>query len=154
MLRTLRPALVLTVLALAALACEGGSVLNTSLRCSGLQCEGSMERLTGSYTFDVTSSAIGVGDAIPVTVELTSGAGRVEVSLTAPDGTTASGVASPGAPATVTGVATGMSITVDNGELDEDGFSVSSQAYGFQIVLTALDESAEDVVYRLTYSLP
>jgi len=47
-----------------------------------------------------------------------------------------------------------MSITVDNGELDEDGFSVSSQAYGFQIVLTALDESAEDVVYRLTYSLP
>ena len=155
MLRTLRPALVLTVVALAALACEGGSVLNTSMRCSGDQCEGSVQRLTGSFTFDVTSDAIGVGDAVPVTVEVTSDTGRVEVSMTAPDGTKASGVAAPGAPVTVAGVATGMLITVDEGVgFEEEDTGQSSQVGGFQIVLTALDESAENVTYRLTYSAP
>ncbi len=63
-------------------------------------------------------------------------------------------MAGPGAPVTVTGVATGMLIMVDSTSLDEEGLPESNEIGGFQIVLTALDESAEDVTYRLSYSLP
>jgi len=155
MSRWLRPAVVVAVLALAALACEGGSVLNQSLSCGPGQCEGSVDRLTGSYTIEIIDPRIFPSDAVQVTIELTSSTGRVEATLTGPDGTTASGVASPGAPAVVSGLATGEWISVDSASgFDEDEAGFSGQEGGFKFVLTALDESAEDITYRVSYSLP
>jgi hypothetical protein len=104
---------------------------------------------------EITDPGIFPSDAVPLTIEVSSGSGRVEVSVTAPDGTTATGVASPGAPAVVSGLATGEWITVDSGSsFDEDETAFSDQEGGFKFVLTALDDAAEDVTYRLTYSLP
>ena len=133
--------LVLIVLLVAILACEGssGSAVGGSQSCNRSgntgTCAGTFSTLSGTYTKKIEAQYARTNDEVPVEISVTVEQGTVRVSVTAPDGTVASADATPGSPASLSGTSTG----------NNDEFPVTFEAVG---------GDATGVSYSISYEVP
>jgi hypothetical protein len=118
---------------------KSGSVSGKRLSCSGNSlkggtCKGRFKKLTGTSTADIEVSRSAIHS---VNAEVTASVeeGPIRVYLVAPDGSETSVEASPGSPATVSGLA--------RGHIDE-----------FWIYFEALDGTASDISFEVSYTYP
>ena len=131
------------ILLLAALlaSCAGGtsgSVIGSRESCrssagSGT-CEGTFNKLKGTYGKDIEDEYIYSGDAIDVEVRASVVTGPVRISVESPEGDVAFVEISFGNSGTLIGVA--------SGEFD-----------GFEVVFEALEGEAADITYQISYQV-
>lgn len=141
-----KPIIILLALILAALACSGGTSGSTSGSRQSCQssgdagtCEGGYAKLSGTTTQKIELDFYKKGDPVLVEGTFSVGSGGLKVSIEAPDGTLTTAEAQPGAPAMLSGVGTVQS------SFDELSLSLT---------LEALDETAEDIVYSISFRQP
>jgi hypothetical protein len=135
------PALCLTVIFIAVLACEGGtsgSVTNSNQTCQSTGnrggCEGKFGKLRGTYSLEIEDDEISSVDLINVEARVSVESGTVKVSVQGSDGEVSSVQASPDRAATLIGVVEG-----DFG--------------AFEVTFEALDEEAITVRYNISYQI-
>jgi hypothetical protein len=141
MFRSFKIKLPLFVLLLSIIACgsgTSGSVIGSSQSCQwGTNvgaCEGSFDKLSGTYSVDIENDDISTGDPIDVQVDITVGSGIVNVSVESPEGWKESVQAKPRFPGTLNGQAEG-----DFGT--------------FEVTFEAVDGDAEDISWSITYQV-
>lgn len=134
--------LVFSLLLLAASACSdgtGGSVSGTRQSCQSIggsiTCEGGINRLSGTFTHEVETSFYNDGDTVRVDAEFTVESGQMKVSIQAPDGSLTEAEASPGTPATLSGMASVESTWEEN---------------VIPITLQALDGNVEGISFEIS----
>jgi hypothetical protein len=98
-------------------------------------CTGSYSKISGTYTKTVKVDRIHVNDAVPVDITVAVESGTLRASAKAPDSTLAAADATPGNPATVSGMATG----------GLNQFTVTFEAVGGE---------AAGVTYTIAYQMP
>lgn len=136
----------LTFVLLIASACTGGtggSVSGTRQSCQSsagsINCEGTINRLSGRFTHEVETTFYNDGDAAFVEARFDIEAGQMQVSITAPDGSQTTAEALPGTPAHLSGLATVTS---------------AWEANGIPITLEALDGNVEGISFDINISQP
>ncbi len=135
--------LVLVVLLVAVLACESssssGSAVGGSQSCNRSgntgTCAGTFSTLSGTYTKKFEAQYARTNDEVPVEISVTVEQGTVRVSVKAPDGTVATADATPGSPASLSGISTG----------NNDEFPVTFEAVGGDVT---------GVSYSINYEVP
>ena len=132
----------LTFTLLIATACTGGtggSVSGTRQSCQSsagaINCQGTINRLSGRFAHEVETTFYNEGDAVLVDAEFEIESGQMQISITGPDGSQTIAEALPGAPATLSGSATVTSawdataipITLEaiNGNVEGISFDIS-----------------------------
>ena len=115
-----------------------GSVMGSRQSCSagmgGGSCEGSYNKLSGTYSADIGMARAGFF-SVEAQVSVNVDSGPLRVYLVAPDGTEASATVRPGSPGTVSGEA----------EVFHDKF---------RVYFEALEGEARGVKYAVTYEYP
>ena len=132
------PILLLTVLLTSCSGGTSGSVRGSNESCrisagSGT-CEGTFNKLKGTYGKDIEDESKYSGDAIDVEVQASVVTGPVRISVESPEGEVAFVEISSGNSGTLIGVA--------SGEFD-----------GFEVVFEALEGEATDITYQITYQV-
>lgn len=132
------PILLLTALLASCAGGTSGSVLGSRESCrisagSGT-CEGTFNKLKGTYGKDIEDESIYSGDAIDVEVQASVESGPVRISVESPEGEVAFVEISPGNSGTLIGVASG-------------------EFEGFEVVFEALEGEAADITYQINYQV-
>lgn len=130
------PILLITVLLASCAGGTSGSVLGSRESCrnnagSGT-CEGTFNKLKGTYGKDIEDESIYSRDAIDVEVRASVVTGPVRISVESPDGEITFIEISSGNSGSLIGVA--------SGKFD-----------GFEVVFEALEGEAADITYQITY---
>lgn len=132
------PILLLTALLASCAGGTSGSVLGSRESCrisagSGT-CEGTFNKLKGTYGKDIEDESIYSGDAIDVEVQASVESGPVRISVESPEGEVAFVEISPRNSGTLIGVASG-------------------EFEGFEVVFEALEGEAADITYQINYQV-
>lgn len=132
------PILLLTALLASCAGGTSGSVIGSRETCrisagSGT-CEGTFNKLKGTYGKDVDDESVFSGDAIDVEVRASVENGSIRISVESPDGEITFIEILSGNSGTLIGVA--------SGEFD-----------GFEVVFEALEGEATDITYQITYQV-
>lgn len=133
-------------LMLAASACSGGtggSVSGTRQSCQSSggsgTCEGSINRLSGTFNHRVETGFYRKGDAVQVDANFSIESGQMKASLEAPDGSLTTIEVAPGMTGTLSGIA-----TVDS-SMDE---------VFIPIRLEAMNGNVEGISFMISFSQP
>lgn len=132
------PILLLTALLGSCAGGTSGSVIGSKESCSSSAgsgiCEGTFNKLKGTYGKDIEDESVFSGDAIDVEVRASVESGPIRISVESPDSEVTFIEISSGNSGTLLGVALG--------EFD-----------GFEVVFEALEGEAADITYQITYQV-
>jgi len=136
--RYMIPILLFTALLTSCAGGTSGSVFGSRESCrssagSGT-CEGTFNKLKGTYGKDIEDESVFSGDAIDVEVRASVESGPIRISMESPEGEVTFIEISSGDSGTLLGVA--------SGEFD-----------GFEVVFEALEEEATEITYQITYQV-
>lgn len=137
--------LMLVIVLLVAMACEGGGSVRghrESCRASGDtgRCEGSFNKLSGTYAQRMEANLYRPGDAVFIEANVSVESGAIRISVEAPDGTVTSMEVGPGASSSLSGLSTA-----------ESGMDVDAE---IPISYEALDGEATGVSYTVDFRRP
>ena len=138
--------IVIAVLLLGIIACEGGtggSVTGSQSSCEFVgnsgTCDGGFKKLSGTYDTKLSAGYYQEGDPVFIEGTVAVETGRVKITFTANDGTVTTANAAPGSPATLSGRAAVESFI-------DDLF--------IPITFEAIDKEASGISYSVTIREP